>query len=1119
MVRRRLFGWCGELIAGGSIPTGIGDSAYNPVVLGTGDYLHTRGDADLNWRVVHPSANSGLGVFSWIWNHHGPIRPTVGTSPQYPNPSLDWYAGFHVGTDWNSCTEGRAGGLWPSEWAGSDVSFLLQAHGDPGNHGGSPPETLDASFSWKNSQGAGRLIPKDADILGQITAIATIAGNVVEITLSRAHGITLATTRDVWIYGLGRASGGTVADPNLRGKFTATASATNRIQVTLAAPWNGNPGKLPGGIVFSPSRRITALSNPRDNLLRIAFTGAALTESSLGAQSLRPGVAQVFVSDITGTGTNPNGRKVYVERTVSWRPLLRSDIGTTLALTVAATAKTLTRSSGTWTTTPAAGDVVRVTGSLHSDGLHRLASATTTVLTLDSSYRLFRDESVASCRVELLSRSVTFSAAAKTLTVGSGTFDATPVAGQKLVVQGSSSNNTTFTVVSATSTVITVSEAVANETSSCEVYLCNELEWDENAASTLTGWNSDGWISSYALWGSVFASAARGEMPIGEIAATCNSLDAAATAFLASDTMSPEMLAFSLGYNDVSATVGSIEQTMLFASYGDALEETLIELRTACAAVVSEPVTADEIPLVVVQFGPSPEAHPSDPTRNEASHLLTHVASIRAQTQAAVARLELATLVDIEDLPHQVGGLYLTADAEVALGQRLWDALVGLRSATVTPSTRLGVPFYVLLGQSQTVGGNNASFTLEADPDYDGTHYDGVGIDFSGGGYDDPPIDRPRLIWIWDPLEDEFQELAAQKNANRYSAAVLAAHGGGATGTPTGGITLGPGIGNAGPEQSWALSLRKRHPEGVFIYKLALNGAALGPVPGLPTFDPASADLIERMREDFAQIRAWFHAHGLIPDTRGIFFDQGEGDLFEEWHNQYAANLDAFIDEARDIYSTSSSSRAEVPFVIGRVQSHDRMSAEWSARVATVQAAQDGATTRRANVGVANMQGLPIGSDGVHRTHRARIEAGYRLADGLTQTTHADDGAELNNGAQLNPEMQAGTAEDGSPEFDPDLEGASPTASPGAGGAGATTAPTIAELAAAATVSSTDLLSSVEAALSAFLADGGLQSYSVDGFSATRAQLGELMALRAQLRTEASIAAGPQMLIARRGRY
>lgn len=1120
MARRRMFGFLGEIGMAGRAPTGVGDSAYNPLVVGTGDYIHSRGDTDLNWQIVHFAANSGLGVFAWIWNHHGPLRPGVGTSPQYPNPSLDWFYGWHVGTAQNGFTDGRLGGLWPSEYFGPELSFLLQAHGDPGNvFGGSPPQTLDSSFTFQSGTGNGRLLPKDADTLGQILSVTTISGSVVEITLSRAHGISLLATRDVWIYALGRGANGQPADANLTGKFVATATATNKMQVSLAAPWNGNAGRLPGGVVFSPSRRITALSNPRDNLVRVAFTGAALDGYGLGAQSIRFGLRDVYICDVTGTATQVQGRKVYLEHTLSWRPLIRSDIATAAAVTAAATAKTFTRGSGSWTTTPAAGDVVRITGSFHNDGLHRLATASSTVLTLDASFRLFRDESIASCRVELLSRSVSFSSGAKTLTIGSGNWDATPTAGQKIVVQGSGANNKTFTVVSATSTVITVSESVATETSSCEVYLANEVEWDHGAAVNLGGWNSDGWLIEYGLWGSVFADCANGDMPIGAAARVCGNVDVAARTTFPSDTLSPELLTLALGYSDAGAAAG-IESFMLFTSYGDALEQCAQEIRTRCAAASSHAVTADEIPLVIVNFGPSPEDSTTDPTnRTEAGYSKVNTFTVRSQTVAAASRLALTTIVDTQDLPHQLLGIFLTADGEVELGLRFWRALQQLRAGTASIGTRRGVPVYVYLSQSQGVGVNNSAFTLDSDPDFNGSHYDAAGINFAGGGYDDPPILRPRQMWIWDPLEIEFQEYAPQKNANRYNALVLANHGGGAPGTPTGGITLGPGFGLAGPEASLLLSLRKRHPEGVFLYKLAVSAAALGPIAGLPSFDPGTADLAQAFQQDWDDVLAWFHDHGLIPDVRGIFFDQGESDLADPYAGQYAANLDAFIDFARDVFSTSSTSRAQIPFVIGRLQSHNRMSTQWAALAPVVQAAQDGAKTRKTNVGVASMQGLPIGSDNVHRTYRAAIEAGYRLADALAQTTHAQDGLELDNGSQINPEMQAGTPESGSPEFNPALGSfGAESLGPSEGGAGAATA-TIGESLAAASAVGGDLLAKVEATIDAFLSDGALQSYSIDGFSATRAQLSDLLRMRSDLRVEANAAGGGQILIARRGRY
>lgn len=1112
MARRRIFAWIGDGISSGHAPTGLGDSAYDSFAPGTGDYIHARGDLDLNWRTVHLNANGGIGVSAWIWNHHGPLRPTIGTSPQYPNPSLDWFEGFHVGLDWNTATDPHLNGIWPSERFGPEHSFLLHAHGDPGNVlGGSPAATLDPSLTFQVGDYFARLIPQDADVLGQIVAIATVSGSTVRITLSRAHGITIAQTRDVWIYGLGRGPTGTPADSNLRGKHTATAATSTAIDVTLGAPWNGNPGKLPGGIVFSPARRLNSLAIARDNVLRAGWTGPALIAQPLGARSLRGNLQHVYLSDITGTVTPLNGCKRYVEHTLGWRPIIRQDIGVAVALTIAAGAKTYTIGSGTWTTTPAAGDAIRVVGTTHGDGMFVLGAATSTVLTLASSMRIFRDESAASARVELLSASVVFAASTKTLTKASGTWDVTPTAGQTIVVEGTTSNNGTRTVVSATSTVITVSESVANETTNCELYLANQVEWDHGAAPNLTGWNSDGWVIDYGLWGSVFADAAGGETPLGRAVALYTQTQAAGASFLSGDTFAPDCVALSLGWTDVFASNGTIEQTILFASYGDALEETIGEIRTRLAAAASYVTTAAEVPVVVVNFGPSPESSATEPgVKNEAGQLLAHVLSIRLQTQQAVARFSLATLVDTEDLAHVAGGLFLSASSEIDLGVRVWTALERLRAGTLTTPTGQGVPFYVLIGQSQTMGtNNNAAATFDEDPDFNGEWYDGVGANFAGGGYDDPPIDRPRQCWIWDPVEGEFQELAPQKNSNRYNARVLANHGGGTPGSDTGGFTSGPGFGTVGPEPSLILSLRKRHPEGVFLYKLAVGGAALAQVPGLPTFDPLASDLAVDLVEDFRAIRAWFHEHGLFPDTRAIFCDIGESHLFQPWSRQFAADLDRFIVWSRGVFRTSSTSRKEIPFVIGRVQSHDRMSAGWTAEAPFVQAAVDDTPNRLTNIGIANMQGLPLKGDAVHRTYRAVIEAGYRLSDALDQTSHDDDGFNIDEGAQINPEMQAGTAEAGSPES----ASASSGNAPENANAGAST-PTI-----AAGVASGDLLASVDLAIKAFSDDGFLQSYSVDGFSATRAQLPDLMKLRANLRDEAASARGPQMLIARRGRY
>lgn len=1120
MATRRVFAFVGEGISQGTGPTGRGETAYSPFLIGTGDWIHANADERLDWRTLHLNANGGGGILAYVLNEHGPIRPGVGTSPQYPNPSLDWFNAIPYGLDFNGLTDPRNGGIWPSERFGVEVSFLSMAHGDPATvAGGSPLATLDASFSLKSGNGNSRLIPKIADLLGQIVAIATVAGSTVEITLGTAHGKTLASTFDVWIYGL-LPNAGVAPDPQLRGKFTATATSTTKFTVALAGAWTGQTGKLPGGVVFSPHRLITGLSNPRDNLVRVECSSPILPFNAMGASKLRAGNETVWISGVTGTATPIDGRRSYVQEAQSWRPLIRSDIATGAAVTITRTTRTITLGAGSWTTTPAADDVVRVTGTTHADGVFRVGSATASTIVLKYSgadlYDFFRDESATGVRIELLSRSTTFAATGKTLTIGSGTFDKTLAAGATIVVQGSTGNAATFTVASATSTVITVNETVANETSNVEVWLADELEFDRGAAVDVSGWTGDGWVLDYGLWAGVFADDAGGMFPIGETISKLTVLIAKAAAAFTTEDFAPELLAILLGYNDVQVESGTLEQRVLFTSYGAALEDMLVELRTRAAAVATVTTEPEDIPLVVVQFGPTTEDSPTSPlTKNAAGMLKVNVLSIRAQTAAAAGKQQNARLVESADLPHNAGHLVYSAEGDVELGYRLWEALEAIRAGSTPASDRRGVPVYFLLGQSQTVGRSNSAFALDGDPDWDGTHYDPAGVNFAGGGYDDPPILRERLCWIWDPIEGEFQEYAAQKNANRYRATMLGAHPG-----PIGNsITLGPGIGSAGVEASLILNLRKRHPEGVFLYKLAINAAALQPVPGLPTFDPASADMSQAILDDWDDIRSWLHARGLIPDVRAVFFDQGESDAGDPWAGSYGGSLLAFIDWIREVLSTSSSSRAELPFVIGRLQSHDR---NWAGAVegyAAIQAAQDAAKTLRTNVGVANLQGLPIGTDNVHRTFRGIIEAGLRLGDALDQTTHDEDAPELGNGASMNPEMQAGTDLLGSPEFNPDLgDGLGATA--GAGETAGPTAPTEGATIAAASAFAGELGTDLDTAIAAFLADGAQRSYTVDGFSVTREGLKDLLDARERLANEASLAqsAGGRVNYFRRSR-
>jgi len=1098
--RRRMFCFVGELLSGGSAPTGIGATAAAGVP-GTGDYLLALGDIDLDWRVLHVAANAGLGIFAFIVNDHGPIRPTVGTSPQFPNRSLDWYDAFHAGLSWNSVTNTRDGGIWPSEYFGVEHSFLILAHGDPGNVvGGSPAATLDTSYTVKSGSGVARLVPRTADLVGQVLAVTAVTGGTdVDVDTSFAHGITVGQSADVWIGGLGRDTAG-AADPQLLGKHSATAQTATRLRITLPSAWTGRAGKLPGGFVFRPSLRVSAIANPRDNLVRLTLN-APVTDA-FGQGVVWPSVRNLYVSGITGTPTQVDGRHTYVEQGVSWRPLVRADIAVAASVTINVSAKTITLAAGTWATTPAAGDVVRVTGSLHGDGLHKVASATSTVITLDATTKVFRTET-ATVRVELLSRSITFAATGKTITLSSGTWERTPTAGETLQVEGSSSNNKTVTVASATSTQITVSETLTNETSSCELYARNEVEWDHGASVTVTGYTSGGWCTTYGLYSAAFIDEAAGEHPLGDAISKAAFCDTAARLAQPNDRLTPELLAFDLGYNDAGVAVGTIEQGVFLASFGDLLQEAVEALRTRLAAQASYPTTAVEVPVALLLFSPSTESSASSPaTKYESGHLKLHVLSARAQIQAAASRMTLATVVETADLPRVVGGIYFTADSTLLLGQRLYDALLRLRTVGASITGQRGFPLYFYCGQSQAVGCPNTIFSLDADPDLDGSWYDSAKLTFSGGNFGGAPILRPRGAYMWDPLELDFQEYAPEKNANRYRVDVLTRWGGGAAGTATGGITVGPGVGQAGPEASLLVKLRRRH-ERVFLYKLALGGAALQQVPGLPTFSPNGADLAQALLDDFASILSWASSRGLVPSTAGFAWDQGEGDLTAPYADSYLSALLEFIDWVRANLDTETSPRAPIPFVIQQVQKHDRMSALWAAGIDAVQTAQQTATTQRDNVVLSSSQGLPIQLDGVHRTFRGFVEAGNRIGDAFDGTTIADDYPADLDGIALNPPLQAGTYENGSPETA--SAAAAAAANEGSGNAAAAPA-TAGDATATASSASTDpasLLSAIDAAVQAFLANSALKQYTVDGQTFIRESLGELMRTRALLQQEA----------------
>ena len=137
----------------------------------------------------------------------------------------------------------------------------------------------------------------------------------------------------------------------------------------------------------------------------------------------------------------------------------RTVISGSSAVAVSASAKTYTLGSGTWTTTPAAGDRIFWSGFVDdtNNGWKTVTAATSTVITVvealdDAPYTVLGS-----------STSVTVDSGAHTFTIGAGNWDITPAVGDTVTFTGFSQsvNNTSKTVTAATSTVITFDGAVS----------------------------------------------------------------------------------------------------------------------------------------------------------------------------------------------------------------------------------------------------------------------------------------------------------------------------------------------------------------------------------------------------------------------------------------------------------------------------------------------------------------------------------------------------------------------------------------------------------------------------------------------------------------------------------
>jgi hypothetical protein len=157
--------------------------------------------------------------------------------------------------------------------------------------------------------------------------------------------------------------------------------------------------------------------------------------------------------------------------------------------------------------------------------------------------------------------------------------------------------------------------------------------------------------------------------------------------------------------------------------------------------------------------------------------------------------------------------LWYESAAYDAFGKRAWDALI-LEEQGFSPPSGAGVPFYMLLGQSQALSVACDTNWLTLDADGDLAKLTDI-LPLTGGGVS--TVDGRKQIW-----NGIFQAWQS------YNTSGIWGFGGNS-------MTLGNGsAANFGPEASWFENLIALHPEtGAYLFKMAqatssINAAAAG---------------------------------------------------------------------------------------------------------------------------------------------------------------------------------------------------------------------------------------------------------------------------------------------------
>lgn len=401
----------------------------------------------------------------------------------------------------------------------------------------------------------------------------------------------------------------------------------------------------------------------------------------------------------------------------------------------------------------------------------------------------------------------------------------------------------------------------------------------------------------------------------------------------------------------------------------------------------------------------------------------------------ALRRLEYVDpkfkLVDWSDLRTSTDQNH-PAPAEMwHIGRRLWTGYLNATESTpALPGN--GVPVYFFLGQSHLQGATTTDW-LADNADVKLWH-----------------ALPEQLTFIWNHNTDSWEKYNPFANSN--------------TGPYT---ASGPAL--FGPDVTLLLQLLKRHPKGVFLFKVPVPSASLQDTTGGIAF-----------RKSANQVYPWMSAKwnlakrklvtdlGVVPDVRGAFWVQGEGDAAEPYATSYQAALAEFILQFRADFSTRTQRDPLMPFVISKTID----TGAFPRGIVKVRAAQEAIATADAQVSIVDMDDLPVRIDNVHHTGRGTLILGERLDSGLDGVDNMC--AIPSGGSSPTPETTGGES------------GITSTSSP-------SSSPSISSLSSVTTNSTAE---QIVAAMDAALAQGGIAQYTVNGQTVTITDPAKLLHVR-----------------------